>query len=67
MLEARRGRRRSVRGDLHLVKSATSAIDRGLNLAGVTADREGEVRPQGMGNDIGADEYRPDELVKESR
>ena len=57
----------AVHGDLHLVKSATSAIDRGLNLAGVTDDRDGEVRPQGMGYDIGADEYRPDELVKESR
>src|SRR5919197_2082210 len=44
-------------GDLHLVASATSAIDRGLNSAAVTSDFDGEARPQGSAYDIGADEF----------
>src|SRR5438270_128629 len=44
-------------GDLHLVASATSAIDRGLNSPAVTSDFDGQVRPQGSAYDIGADEF----------
>jgi hypothetical protein len=44
-------------GDLHLVSSATSAIDRGLNSVAVTSDFDGQARPQGMAYDIGADEF----------
>src|SRR5438067_2147431 len=44
-------------GDLHLVASATSAIDRGLNSPAVTSDFDGQVRPQGSADDIGADEF----------
>jgi hypothetical protein len=43
-------------GDLHLAASATSAIDRGMSVPGVTDDWDGEQRPQGAGYDIGADE-----------
>ena len=44
-------------GDLHLAATAGAAIDRGLTLANVTDDWDGELRPQGAGTDIGADEF----------
>ena len=46
-------------GDLHLVASATTAIDRGLAVPGVTDDWDGEPRPSGSGYDIGASEFEP--------
>jgi hypothetical protein len=42
--------------DLHLLPSATAAIDRATALASVTDDIDGEPRPQGAGADFGADE-----------
>src|SRR5262245_32731468 len=44
-------------GDLHLVASATNAIDKGLTLSTVTNDFDGERRPRGSSSDIGADEF----------
>jgi hypothetical protein len=46
-------------GDLHLVAGATAAIDRVGLLAASATDFDGEVRPQGIGADYGADEFRP--------
>jgi hypothetical protein len=43
--------------DLHLVASATNAIDKGLTLSTVTNDFDGERRPRGASSDIGADEF----------
>jgi hypothetical protein len=43
--------------DLHLLTSATTAIDKGLTLSTVTNDFEGDRRPQGATSDIGADEF----------
>ncbi|MBC8508601.1 MAG: right-handed parallel beta-helix repeat-containing protein [Anaerolineales bacterium] len=43
-------------GDLHLSESAASAIDQAVPLAEVTADIDGDSRPQGAAPDIGADE-----------
>jgi len=43
-------------GDYHLMSSSV-AIDTGAD-AGVTIDIDGDKRPQGMGYDIGADEYQ---------
>ncbi len=46
-------------GDLHLVDhltTRTSVIDQGVALAEVTADIDGDSRPQGSAYDIGADE-----------
>jgi len=43
-------------GDLHLAAASASAIDRGTTLSNVTDDWDGEIRPQGPGYDIGADE-----------
>ena len=42
--------------DLHLVSSATTAIDKGVAVS-VTDDFDGQARPQGAASDIGADEY----------
>ncbi|MBI5385530.1 MAG: hypothetical protein HZA90_12695 [Verrucomicrobia bacterium] len=42
--------------DLHLLPSATNAIDKAPLLASVTNDLDGETRPQGTGADLGADE-----------
>jgi hypothetical protein len=44
-------------GDLHLVKTATSAIDQATSLAGVTDDIDGACRPAGPTADVGAHEY----------
>jgi hypothetical protein len=43
--------------DLHLLASATNAIDKGLTLSTVTNDFDGDVRPRGARSDIGADEF----------
>jgi hypothetical protein len=45
--------------DLHLLATATAAIDKAPTLAAVTNDFDGDARPQGTGYDIGADEFRP--------
>jgi hypothetical protein len=42
--------------DLHLLSSATAAIDKGVAVS-VTDDFDGQARPQGVASDIGADEY----------
>jgi hypothetical protein len=44
-------------GDLHLVATATDAIDQAASLADVTDDFDGDARPIGPAPDIGADEY----------
>jgi len=44
-------------GDLHLLSSATNAIDKAATLTTVTNDFDGETRPRGGGSDIGADEF----------
>ena len=43
--------------DLHLLASATNAIDNGLTLSTVTNDFDGDRRPRGVRSDIGADEF----------
>ena len=43
--------------DLHLVASATNAIDKGLTLSTVTNDFDADPRPRGASADIGADEF----------
>jgi hypothetical protein len=43
--------------DLHLLASATNAIDKGLTLSTVTNDFDGDRRPRGASSDIGADEF----------
>jgi hypothetical protein len=45
-------------GDLHLVPSASAAIDQGV-VSGVTDDLDGEPRPRGAAADVGADETGP--------
>ena len=47
-------------GDLHLVSSATDAIDQGTVIAAGLCDDDidGDTRPWGADRDIGADEYR---------
>ena len=47
----------SATADLHLLASATNAIDKVSLLATVTNDFDGNVRPQGASADIGADEF----------
>jgi len=44
-------------GDLHLNSTATAAIDRGVALADVTDDWDGQARPIGSAPDIGANEF----------
>jgi hypothetical protein len=44
-------------GDLHLVATATDAIDQAATLADVTDDFDGDARPIGPAPDVGADEY----------
>jgi len=43
--------------NLHLLASATAAIDQAPSLPAVTNDFDAESRPQGAGYDIGADEF----------
>ena len=43
--------------DLHLVASATAAIDQAATLADVPDDFDGDARPIGPAPDVGADEY----------
>lgn len=43
-------------GDLHLLPTATNAIDKAPTLVTVTNDFDGERRPRGASSDIGADE-----------
>ncbi|HET6268054.1 MAG TPA: choice-of-anchor Q domain-containing protein [Acidobacteriota bacterium] len=43
--------------NLHLLSTATSAIDQAPTLAAVGDDFDGETRPQGTAYDIGADEF----------
>jgi len=49
-------------GDLHLVATATAAIDRGVSLAAGLCDDDidGDTRPIGPARDVGADESRWD-------
>jgi len=44
-------------GDLHLLASATAAIDQAAVLADVPDDYDGAARPIGPASDVGADEY----------
>jgi hypothetical protein len=43
--------------DLHLVATATSAVDQAATLTDVTDDFDGDARPSGSAPDVGADEY----------
>ena len=44
-------------GDLHLLASATNAIDQATTIGTVTNDFDADLRPKGMRPDIGADEF----------
>ena len=44
-------------GNLHLLPTATDAIDQAASLAQVTDDFDGDARPIGPAPDVGADEY----------
>jgi hypothetical protein len=48
-------------GDLHLLETATAAIDQGATVAVGLCDDDidGDMRPFGSAPDVGADEYRP--------
>jgi hypothetical protein len=50
-------------GDLHLLPTATVAIDRVAAPPGVLDDLDGDVRPFGPASDVGADEHRPGDAV----
>jgi hypothetical protein len=43
--------------DLHLLASATNAIDKAPFVSTVTNDFDGDRRPKGSNSDIGADEF----------
>jgi hypothetical protein len=47
----------AVSGDLHLVGTASGAIDQAAPLAAVVDDYDGDARPNGPAPDVGADEY----------
>ena len=44
-------------GDLHLAFSVPDAVDQGVFVPGLETDFDGDLRPQGSGYDVGADEY----------
>lgn len=44
-------------GDLHLTFPVPAVVDQGRSIEGLIDDMDGEVRPQGGGYDMGADEY----------
>lgn len=48
----------SITSDLHIM-SASPNINAGTSITGITDDIDGEVRPNGAGFDIGADEFYP--------
>lgn len=49
----------SLAGDFHLLLGDVCAIDRGIDLSAITSiDIDGDARPQGIGWDVGADEFR---------
>ncbi|MBN1149460.1 MAG: hypothetical protein JXA78_19520, partial [Anaerolineales bacterium] len=51
-------------GNLHLLESASAAIDQAATLAQVSDDYDGQARPAGEAPDVGADEYiEPDSWV----
>jgi len=47
----------AAQADLHLLSSATGAIDRAMPLPQVSADIDGDPRPDTSAPDVGADEY----------
>lgn len=44
-------------GDLHLLSTATNAIDKAATLNTITNDFDGDLRPKGASYDVGADEF----------
>lgn len=54
-------------GDFHLVATATTAIDRGVTVAAVTRDWDGDPRPHGEAYDIGADEFESTSVAYQIR
>ncbi|MCX6877696.1 MAG: hypothetical protein NTW21_28380 [Verrucomicrobia bacterium] len=44
-------------GDLHFASRIPGVVDQGRTIDTLTADLDGEPRPQGAGFDIGADEF----------
>ncbi len=44
-------------GDLHLASAVSTVVDMGQVISGLSNDFDGQSRPQGMGIDIGADEF----------
>jgi len=51
-------------GNLHLASgSISAAIDKGTPVDGLTSDFDNDLRPQGSGIDIGADEYKSSAII----